>query len=271
VNLFSFIPGYETYIYDQGREPILFLFLAFIITFSLTRLYTRLARVRGWGSGNVGGVHVHHVVPGIVLMAAAGICAFTPWGDDPIPRAILAIFFGAGTALVLDEFALVFHLKDVYWTDEGQSSIVAFCMGAALAGLFLTASAPFGGDETGGGSRTGLFSEIALNVIFALITFLKGKPFLGTVGIIIPFVAWVSAFRIAKPGSPWARWFYDPDRGSERRRHKREKKRAKSHKRFTEGWQARFEQRAYDLIGGKPHLPSTAEAEAGAEPPARVE
>ncbi len=270
MNLFHFIPGYETHVYETGREPILFLFLAFMITFTLTRLYTRLARTRGWGSGNVGGVHVHHVVPGIILMAAAGISAFAPWGDGPVSRAILAIFFGAGAALVLDEFALIFHLEDVYWTEEGQSSIVAFAMGAALAGLCLVAAAPFGVSE-GGGARTGFFTEVLLNVAFAFITFLKGKPFLGTVGIIVPFVAWVSAFRLAKPGSPWARRFYDPDRGSERRRRKREKKRAKSYKRFTEGWQARFEQRAYDLIGGKPHLPSVAEAKAHAQPPENVE
>ena len=256
MNLFRFIPGYETRIYDAGKEPILFLFLAFMIAFALTRLYTRLARVHGWGSGNVGGVHVHHIIPGIVLMAGAGISAFAPWGDGPIARNILAIFFGIGTALVLDEFALVFHLEDVYWTQEGQSSIVAFCMGAALAGLCLLAAAPFGvRANTESGALTGLFTEIALNVAFAFVTFLKGKPFLGTVGIIVPIVAWVSAFRLAKPGSPWARWFYDPERGRPRRRRKREKKAAKSYKRFTEGWQARFEHRAYDLIGGKPHLP----------------
>ncbi len=169
MNLFRFIPGYETRIYDAGKEPILFLFLAFMIAFALTRLYTRLARVHGWGSGNVGGVHVHHIIPGIVLMAGAGISAFAPWGDGPIARDILAIFFGIGTALVLDEFALVFHLEDVYWTQEGQSSIVAFCMGAALAGLCLLAAAPFGvGANNESGALDGVFTEIALNVVFAL-------------------------------------------------------------------------------------------------------
>ena len=42
--MFRFIPGYESHIYDEGKEPLLFLFLAFIITFALTRLYTRMAR-----------------------------------------------------------------------------------------------------------------------------------------------------------------------------------------------------------------------------------
>ncbi len=255
MNLFRFIPGYETYIYEAGKEPILLLFIAFLVTFALTRLYTRLARVHGWGSGNVGGVHVHHIIPGLVLMAAAGIAAFTPMGEDPLPRAILAIFFGIGSGLVLDEFALVFHLKDVYWSQEGQSSIIAFVMGAAFAGLFLVSSTPFGvADREEAQSATVFFVLVSFNVLFALITFLKGKPFLGTVGVIIPLVALVSACRLAKPTSPWSRWFYDPERGHRRRR--REKKLARSTKRYTVGWQARFERGAYNLIGGKPHLPS---------------
>lgn len=255
MNLFRFIPGYETQVYDAGKEPILFLFIAFIVSFALTRLYTRLARIHGWGSGNVGGVHVHHIVPGLVVMAGAGIAAFTPWGDDPLPRAILAIFFGVGAGLVLDEFALVFHLKDVYWSQEGQSSIIAFVMGAAFAGLFLVTSTPFGvAERQEEESATGFFFLVACNVLFALITFLKGKPFVGTVGIVIPFVAFVSALRLGKPTSPWAHWFYDPERGHFRRW--RAKKLARSTKRFTEGWQARFERGAYNLIGGKPHLPS---------------
>lgn len=53
-DLFRFIPGYETHIYNDNKEPLLILFLAFLITFALTRLYTRLARKRGWGSASSG-------------------------------------------------------------------------------------------------------------------------------------------------------------------------------------------------------------------------
>ena len=92
-------------------------------------------------------------------------------------------------------------------------------------------------------------------MLFALITFLKGKPFVGTVGVIIPFVAFVSALRLAKPTSPWAHWFYDPERG-----HlppaAREEARPEHEALHRVGWQARFERGAYNLIGGKPHLPS---------------
>lgn len=75
MNLFRFVPGYDTHIYGGGRGP------AF--------------RIRGWGSTFVGGVHVHHLVPGIVM------------------------------SLVLDEFAMLLHLDDVYWTIEGRLSIDA--------------------------------------------------------------------------------------------------------------------------------------------------
>ena len=50
MNLFRWIPGYESAIYDEGKEPLLLLFIAFLVAFALTRLYTRLARTRGWGS-----------------------------------------------------------------------------------------------------------------------------------------------------------------------------------------------------------------------------
>jgi hypothetical protein len=76
VNLFRFVPGYESAIYEPGKEPLFFLFLAFLIAFALTRVYTHVGRARGWGSGTVGGVHLHHAVPGIVLLVLGGVIAF---------------------------------------------------------------------------------------------------------------------------------------------------------------------------------------------------
>src|ERR1043166_7453016 len=72
MNLFGFVPGYGTHIYDSGREPGFLVLLAFILTLAGTRFYTRMARVRGWGSAIVGDVHVHHLVPGVVLSLVAG-------------------------------------------------------------------------------------------------------------------------------------------------------------------------------------------------------
>src|SRR5262245_49765237 len=114
--------------------------LGFLVTFVLTRAYTRIARVRGWGSANVGGVHMHHVVPGVLLMLGVGIIdfAFTP--DEQV-RAFLAILFGAGAALMLDEFAMIFHIEDVYWTPEGRSSVDAVIFVMAVTAILLVTAA----------------------------------------------------------------------------------------------------------------------------------
>ena len=131
-DFFQFVPGYQHYVYESGREPLFFLLLAFLLTFVAVRSYTRLGRRRGWGSGSVRGVHLHHLVPGIVASLAAGtaIIGFRP-GDDSM--LFLSALFGAGAALILDEFALVLHLDDVYWTEEGRSSIEATLIGFTFA------------------------------------------------------------------------------------------------------------------------------------------
>lgn len=260
MNLFRFVPGYEQHVYDADKEPLFFMFLAFLVTFALVRVYTRLARSRGWGSGSVGGVHMHHIVPGIILMAIGGALGFTQFADSEIVYSVAAILFGVGGALTLDEFAMVLHLKDVYWTEEGRTSVDAMLMGVAAVGLLLVAAAPtkentgiqldLGGVEI----RIGLWLAIAINLVFVAVTFLKQKPFAGTVGIFVILVALVGAIRLAKPGSPWARWFYDPDRGSARLRPWRERRHARSEQRFGPGWSGRFERWFSDLVGGAPQL-----------------
>src|SRR5689334_22233856 len=88
-----------------GREPLLLMLAASLLTFALTRLYTRLARTRSWRSGRVGEVHVHHMVAGNVLMLTCGMLqiAFQP---ADLGLDLLALGFGVGAAFVLDEFAL---------------------------------------------------------------------------------------------------------------------------------------------------------------------
>ena len=91
------------------------------------------------------GVHLHHLVPGVLASLAAGtaIIAFrrarTGWW-------LRSALFGVGAALTLDEFALILHLDDVYWTDEGRSSIEATLMGFTFGLLCLLATAPLGSD-----------------------------------------------------------------------------------------------------------------------------
>jgi len=253
MNLFRFIPGYETHIYGGGREPAFLMLLAFVLTLAGTRFYTRMARIRGWGSAHVGDVHVHHLVPGIVLSLVAGGLAI-----GLAPRelwvAFLAIVFGAGAALVLDEFAMLLHLDDVYWTEEGRLSIDACMAAVAFLGLAVLATFPLptdhGGERLARALGDGL---IVLVAIFVVVTLLKGKLKLGLFGIVFVPCSVVGAVRLAKPASIWARRCY-PEDG---RRLRRSEARAAARE---ERWSQRRE-RFYDLVGGAPHLGSKRDSE----------
>ena len=263
LNIFRFVPGYEHSIYEPGKEPIFLLFVGFAATFLLTRLYTRIARRRAWGSASAGGVHMHHMVPGVILTSVAGILSFSGLSDNEIAWSILALLFGVGVSLTLDEFAMIFYVRDVYWTSEGRTSVDATLMGLALTGLLLVGFAPFNVNQkdTGSEGLGVLASLIVFNAAFAVVVFLKRKPFLGTVAIFVVPVGIVSSIRLAKPGSPWAHWFYDPERGSKLRRNTRERKLRRSIARFESGWFGRFERRFSDLVGGTPSLPSPPETD----------
>jgi hypothetical protein len=252
VNVFRSIPGYDTHIYDGGKEALFLLLLSFLLAFALARLYTRLARVYGWGSASVGGVHLHHAVPGVMLSLGAGLLSFTPWGSDSPAQEILAIAFGTGAGLVLDEWALIFYLKDVYWSKEGRSSINAVIVGSIFAGLLMHTASPFGVESDYPGERAAVLGLLALNYLFALVCFLKSKPIVGTLGLLILLVGIVGAMRLAKPDSPWSRWFYEPDRGPAAARTRRAQKLERASRRYDEGWQGRLERKVDDVIGGAP-------------------
>src|SRR6201985_120138 len=124
-----------------GKLPLILCFVSFVVTFVSTRTITRLIRDGRGPVRNVtaGGTHVHHSVPGIILLM---IGAFTAVGGPGTLGwlSFSAIAVGIGTSLVLDEFALILHLQDVYWSGEGQLSVeavslVAACLGLALVGV----------------------------------------------------------------------------------------------------------------------------------------
>jgi hypothetical protein len=242
-DLFQFVPGYRHYVFDAGREPPFFVLLAFLLTFVAVRSYTRLGRRYGWRSGSVHGVHLHHLVPGIVasLGAATAIITFRP-GDDSM--LLLSLLFGVGAALILDEFALILHLDDVYWSDEGRSSIEATMMGFAFGAMLLLATAPLGSDPGKDVPHWVLEGVVCVNVIFALACFLKGKAKLGAFGIFVPGLAPVGAVRLAKPGSLWARRFYASGKLA-----RSEARAAVRDKRYVP-----LKHRLYDAIGGAPHI-----------------
>lgn len=243
MNLFEFAPGYTSAIYETGRQPAFVMLLAFVVTFIIARGYTRLARVYGWGSVSVGDVHTHHLVFGLIsaFTAGAAIIGFTPPMDGGWFLALSALF-GVGVSLVLDEFALVFHLEDVYWEREGRKSIDAIILAFIFGGFFLLRITPFGieGNETG----WLLVFAVAVDILVAVIAALKGKIYMALFGLFIPFLAFVAALRLAEPGSVWSRYFY-------RRKPKKRQKARRRYDVYDKKWQPRKE-KAWDLIGGKP-------------------
>lgn len=131
--------AYRTHI-DYRRETALRMWLAFIATFVFLRGLTYGIRYHLLPVHNVvtsSGLHIHHFVWGIFLLLVVGFLALVleqarwhPW---------LAIAFGIGAALVIDEFALWLNLQDVYWAKQGRSSVDLAIVVAALLGLFYAA------------------------------------------------------------------------------------------------------------------------------------
>jgi hypothetical protein len=121
------------------HETVLFNILqGFLGGFAFARLATWGIRQSWWPSGNihVSGRHIHHFVPGIVLSFGSGIAALTT-SDERVESA-LAIPFGVGMGLTMDEAALLLDLEDVYWTRQGLLSVqVSLGVTATLAATIL--------------------------------------------------------------------------------------------------------------------------------------
>jgi len=235
---------WQTNVMDAGKFPLFLCIVAFIATFVLTRIIVRSIRA-GKGpfkDNTVGGVHVHHMIPGLFLMIAGGLVAIGAAGGGGEVTA--AVLFGIGLALVLDEFALVLHLDDVYWSEQGRLSVdVVFVLAAVMICLLVVGS-PFGVAErdAGGGSRIVSVIVIALCLLAALIAAVKGKITTAVIGVVVPFVAIVGAIRLARPNSPWAKRRY-PE-GSV----KRERAQARALT-FDRRWRARV-QRVQERVAG---------------------
>jgi hypothetical protein len=199
---------------DPGQRAGFILLLALLVSFLFIRTSARLMRspkVPWWpGSVTTGsGLHLHHLVWGIVLLLITGFLGFALDPRTPGTE-ILAALFGVGAGLTLDEFALWIHLKDVYWAEEGRSSFDAVLIAVMLGGLIVLGAAPFD-LKNNGGSVGALILAVVAVVVCSAVAIFKGKPVLGLAGILIPLVSLVGALRLASPSSPWARRFYDPD------------------------------------------------------------
>jgi hypothetical protein len=240
---------YDAFIVTPGKQALFFLLVAFILTFLFIRFSVRMIRAGvSWWPGNItsGDVHIHHVVFGTVLMAVAGVLAFAPAGWASPWWEILGALFGVGSALVLDEFALILHLDDVYWSHEGRKSVDAVVLAAAIIALLLLGTLPFGIDalDATSGGQWGAIITIALGGLLVGVALLKGRIWLGVLGLLVPLLALIGALRLAKPHSPWSRWRYPPNS----RKLTRAAARARRH---DARWE-RLKHRLFDAVAGRP-------------------
>jgi hypothetical protein len=232
----------------EGKQGIFLVLVGFLLSFGFIRMSTRLMRSPRvpWWPGSVvsdSGVHVHHLVFGIVTMMVSGTVGFVALGDSPYTE-ICAALFGVGAGLTIDEFALWVYLDDVYWAEEGRVSIDATVIAAAMMGLLLLGFSPFS-FETKSIQET-LGSLVAALIVFSLVAicFAKQRILHGAVGFFVLPVAIYGAGRIGKPGSPWGRRIYGE---------RKPKKQAKAEDRFnSERRTERFKEAFRDIVGGKP-------------------
>jgi hypothetical protein len=212
--------SFDTYIVDAGKLPAFLFLCAFLGTFGFIRMSTHMIRAQvSWWPGNVsvGGTHIHHLVWGIIAILITGWISITFDPGSP-GREIVAVFFGIGTGLTLDEFALWLELKDVYWSEDGRKSIDAVIIAAIIAGfgvLGLSVWVDAANDTFKAVHAIVGFFGLA-GLVLAAVNFAKEKFGIGAVGLFVWPVALVGALRLGKPGSPWARLFYRRDKKRER-------------------------------------------------------
>ena len=126
---------YRFHFKSERRERLFLASVGFLITFGIVRGITAMIRAGVGPIQNVtaGGLHIHHLVWGILLLLLVGYVWLSEFGVDSSWLASLtAIAFGVGAALTLDEFALWLNLQDVYWERQGRESIDAVLLFASL-------------------------------------------------------------------------------------------------------------------------------------------
>jgi len=200
--------------------------IAFLLTFLVTRTIVRYIRAHAdsdaprkwWQPRNLGHgtLHIHHAVIGVVLVMISGVTMVTLAVDGNVTEFTLAaVFFGIGAALVLDEFALILHLEDVYWSEDGRTSVDAVFAAVAVAGLLILGFNPLSffdigiwRDDHSIVARASVVAMAVATLALAVVVLMKGKVWTGLVGMFITPLLVIGAMRLSRPHAPWARWRY---------------------------------------------------------------
>ena len=132
--------AYTEHVLDAQKQPQALILVSFLVTFATVRVITHAIRAGRWkrvfhNVGTPGGTHLHHLVPGILLLLISGYLGIGLAPDAH--RDAFAVMFGIGAALTLDEFALWLHLQDVYWGREGRQSVDAVIIAGTISTLLI--------------------------------------------------------------------------------------------------------------------------------------
>jgi hypothetical protein len=135
-------PLLREHIADRPRRRLFLASVSFFLTFAIVRgmVFCIRHQIPPFHYIIMGGRHVHHLVPGILLLLAVGygwLCEFGTGSDSSsrFASALMSLLYGVGAALTLDEFALWLNLKDVYFVREGRSSFDAIILFGSLLAI----------------------------------------------------------------------------------------------------------------------------------------
>jgi len=196
--------AYQHHIEAAGKETHFLILVAFLCSFGFIRTSAHMIKAQvSWWPGNVetkGGTHIHHLVWGILLLLVMGYLGIatsipSPWFE------LVAIAFGIGMGLTMDEFALWLNLEDVYWTEKGRESVDAAMVTVglllvALLGLQFWIDVYDAVLVLCGFDRGSEWIAIPVQIVgvaLAVVCFRKGRKIVGLVGLFVPLVALVGA------------------------------------------------------------------------------
>jgi hypothetical protein len=125
---------------DPENQSLVISWASFTTTFVGVRLLTHWIRdghgPKGGGM-SVGGNHFHHYNLGIALLGVVGAVGLRG-SEERRRHPATATAYGSALALIVDEFALLLDLKNVYWKSDGRKSVdTAVTMIAAGATLII--------------------------------------------------------------------------------------------------------------------------------------
>ncbi len=196
--------AYDHQIQAPGKELHFLILIAFVCSFGFIRTSAHMIRAQvSWWPGNVEtktGTHVHHLVWGILLLLSMGYVGIatdigTPWLE------LVAIAFGIGMGLTMDEFALWLNLQDVYWQEKGRQSIDAVVVTTvllviALLGLQFWIDIYDAVLVLAGLNRGNAWIAIPIQLVglaLAYVCFRRGRKLAGLFGLFVPLVALIGA------------------------------------------------------------------------------